>query len=809
MALEFPQREADFPVEGMTCAACAASVEQVLNRLPGVEARVNLAAEQAHVSYDARQIQPGQLLASVRRAGFDVPRRQLVLGVEGMSCSACSTAVERALRQLPEVAADVNLATGEARIDYQPALVSEAELEAAIHRSGYVPFQQARWKDDARQVRTQAESEEWRRARTQAVLASLLTLPLLLPMFSMLLPAGMQLWPEGGLARGWQLLLATPVQFWAGGRFYRAAWRALRGRHANMDVLVVLGTSVAYGYSLVLTLGGLSGDIYFESSAVIICLILWGRLMEARARHRTSAAVRALSGLQPERARVERDGGVVELDVGRILVGDVVQVPAGGQIPVDGQVVSGESSVDESMLSGESMPVAKTAGARVHAASLNGPGLLRVTVTEVGADTLLARMIRRVEQAQGSKAPVQRLADRVADIFVPAVLLVAVLTLLGTWLVTGTFAVAMVHAVAVLVIACPCSLGLATPTAIMVGAGAAARSGIMIRDAEVLERLGRVETMVFDKTGTLTRGCTVIQAIHPAPGHASGQVLEWAASLESGSVHPLARAFVAAAEAAALAPSAPLALQSIAGQGLEAVMPAGRMRLGRLAWALDGAPVPAWAATLAADEPMARVALVVNGGLAACFDISDALRDDARQTVSTLRKMGLRTLMLTGDGTGVAARIAAASGIDAYVAEVLPEGKADHLLQWRRSHSGPVAMVGDGINDAPALAVADVGIAMGGGTMAAIEAAGVVLMQDRLMAVARAVTLSRATLRVIRQNLFFAFGYNVVCIPLAALGWLNPMLAGAMMALSSISVVGNSLRLGRYGQAGWGGKRPA
>ena len=535
-------READFPIEGMTCAACAASVEQVLNRLPGVKAQVNLAAEQAHLSYDPQQVRPVQWLDSVRRAGFDVPRRQLVLGVEGMTCSACSGAVEKALQQLPEVKASVNLAAGQVSIDYQPALVSEAELEEGIRRSGYIPFQQVRLKGRALEASEAAEIKAWRRSRMQAVVASLLALPLLLPMLLMWIPGGMPGWLHDGLSRGWQLALATPIQCWAGAGFYRAAWRAVRGRHANMDVLVVLGTSAAYFYSLVLTLGRWPGEVYFDSSAVIISLILWGRLMEGRARHLTTAAVRALMQLQPETARVERDGEVIELDVGRIVVGDIVQVPAGEQVPVDGRVIAGESSIDESMLSGEAMPVAKSAGAMVHAASVNGSGWLRIEVTEVGGDTLLARMIQRVEQAQGSKAPVQRLADRVAAVFVPAVLGLALLTLVITGIWSGHFSVAMVHAVAVLVIACPCSLGLATPTAIMVGAGVAARTLITIRDAEVLERPGTVKLIVFDKTAPFTTSPPPVRPVMVAPGRPRDPVLRCAASRERGAADPLARA---------------------------------------------------------------------------------------------------------------------------------------------------------------------------------------------------------------------------------------------------------------------------
>lgn len=802
MSPDMHSREADFPVEGMTCAACAASVEQVLNRLPGVKAQVNLAAEHAHLSYDPRQVRPMQWLESVRRAGFDVPRRQLVLGVEGMTCSACSGAVEKVLQQLPEVKASVNLAAGQVSIDYQPALVSEAELEDGIRRSGYIPFQQVRLKGQALEASEAAELKAWRRSRIQAVAASLLALPLLLPMLLMWVPGDMPGWLHDGLPRGWQLALATPIQCWAAAGFYRAAWRAVRGRHANMDVLVVLGTSAAYLYSLVLTLGRWPGEVYFDSSAVIISLILWGRLMEGRARHQTTAAVRALMQLQPETARVERDGELIELDVGRIVAGDVVQVPAGEQVPVDGRVIAGESSIDESMLSGEAMPVAKSAGAMVHAASVNGSGWLRVEVTGVGGDTLLARMIQRVEQAQGSKAPVQRLADRVAAVFVPAVLGLALLTLVVTWIWSGHFSLAMVRAVAVLVIACPCSLGLATPTAIMVGAGVAARSGIMIRDAEVLERLGKVKVVVFDKTGTLTRGRPAIRSVRLAPGRRREQVLQWAASLERGSAHPLARAFLDAAEVEGIDLLPLEALRTEAGKGLQASMQAGRMRLGQLEWVLDGRPAPDWLDVSGDGKSLAQVAMAVDGHLVACFEISDALREDALQAVSALRDMGLHTVMLTGDQPQVAAVIARATGIDDYRAGVLPEGKADRVHELQQSAAGPVAMVGDGINDGPALATADIGIGMGGGSMVAIETAGVVLMQDRLMAVVQAIALSHATLRTIRQNLCFAFGYNLVGIPLAALGWLNPMLAGAMMALSSVSVVGNSLRLGRWAHPG-------
>ncbi|MHC1479503.1 heavy metal translocating P-type ATPase [Frateuria aurantia] len=798
MATELLSQEAVFPIEGMTCAACAASIEQVLNRLPGVQARVNLAAEQAHLDYDPARVQPRQWLESIQRAGFDVPRRQWVLQVEGISCGACTAAIEQALQRLPEVTAQANLATSQVRIDYQPALVSEAELEACIRKLGYVPFQQQELKGRALHAKEQAERQAWRRSLAQVVVASLLSLPLLLPMLAMLWP-GM---PDHALPRGWQLLLATPVQCWAGAGFFRAGWRAIRGGHANMDVLVALGTGSAFLYSLVLVLWRLPGDLYFDSSAVVISLILWGRLMEARARRQTTAAVRSLHQLQPEQARVERDGGLVDLDVGRIVVGDRVQVPAGAQIPVDGRVLAGTSSVDESMLSGESMPVTKAVGSVVHAASINGTGWLRVEVTEVGADTLLARMIQRVEQAQGSKAPVQRLADRVAAIFVPAVLGVALLTLALTWWWSGQFSVAMIHAVAVLVIACPCSLGLATPTAIMVGSGTAARMGIMMRDATVLERLGKVRTMIFDKTGTLTRGRPGLRSLALAPGQTRTQALQWAASLEAGSGHPLAQAFLDAAADEAIPLLSLQAVETVVGQGLQAQTPEARLQLGRLEWLLAGAPLPAWLSRSGpSDDGVASwVGLSVDGHLAACFELMDVLRDDAAQTVQALRGAGMQTVMLTGDRPAIAAAVAHAVGIEAFQAEVLPEGKADRVAQLQQSSQGLVAMVGDGINDAPALATADIGIGMGSGSMVAVETAAVVLMQDHLISLAQAIQLSRATLRTIRQNLVFAFGYNVIGIPLAALGWLSPMLAGAIMALSSVSVVGNSLRLARLGR---------
>ena len=792
--LSEPLRRLDLPLAGMTCAACAARIEKVLNRLPGVEASVNLASERARIALSSTETSPEQLVASIEKAGFGVPQQSVELAIEGMTCAACSARIEKVLKRLPGVEATVNLATERARIRYVPGVADPALLIATIEKAGYTACRvddNSRAEDKARKLAVyQAELRRfW--------IAAALTLPLVAQMVTMFSGAG---WSghahQDLLPRGLQLALATPVQFWIGWRFYAGGWKSLRGGGANMDVLVALGTSAAYFFSLIVTLGAIDSlPVYFEASAAVITLVLLGKLLEARAKAKTTAAIEALVRLQPKTARVERNGQLVEIDVGLLIPGDIFIVRPGESLPVDGEVIEGESSVNEAMLTGESMPVAKRAGERVFAATANGEGMLRCRATGVGEQTLLAGIIRLVAEAQGSKAPVQRLADRISAIFVPVVCGIAVLTFAGWWIFSGVFSEALINAVAVLVIACPCALGLATPTAIMVGTGQGAGAGILVKNAEALEHAEKIGVLALDKTGTLTRGEARVTDLVPLALDAD-QSLILAAALEQGSEHPLARAILQRAQAMTKTLPKLSDFRAIPGKGVEGCVDARRLRLGAPDWFTGLAlPLEQIAALQGAGKTV--VVLADDDNALALLAIADPLRETSRAAVARLKAMGLHVVMLTGDNAATAAAIAAEAGIDDYRAGILPGDKAA-AVNALKSDGQLVAMVGDGINDAPALAAADVSFAIGAGSDAAIEVADVTLVRSDLHGVADAILLSRATLGKIRQNLFFAFIYNVLGIPLAALGLLNPVIAGAAMAMSSVSVVSNSLLLKRW-----------
>ncbi|MBL0165839.1 MAG: cadmium-translocating P-type ATPase [Propionivibrio sp.] len=778
----------------MTCAACAARIEKVLNRLPGVDASVNLASERARIALSSNETSPQQLVASIEKAGFGVPQQSVELAIEGMTCAACSARIEKVLKRLPGVEAAVNLAAERARIRYVPGVADPALLIAAIDKAGFT----ARLVDDNSRAEDKARKLAVYRAELRRFwIAAALTLPLVAQMVTMFSGAG---WSghahQDLLPRGLQLALATPVQFWIGARFYAGGWKSLRGGGANMDVLVALGTSAAYFFSLIVTLGAIDSlPVYFEASAAVITLVLLGKLLEARAKAKTTLAIEALVRLQPKTARVERDGQLVELDARLLIPGDIFIVRPGESLPVDGEVIEGASNVNEAMLTGESMPVAKSAGDRVFAATANSEGMLRCRATGVGEHTLLAGIIRLVAEAQGSKAPVQRLADRISAIFVPVVCGIAVLTFAGWWIFGGVFSEALINAVAVLVIACPCALGLATPTAIMVGTGQGARAGILVKNAEALEHAEKIGVLALDKTGTLTRGEAQVTDLLPLALDADRSLI-LAAALEQGSEHPLARAILQRAQALTKTLPKLSDFRAIPGKGVEGSVDARHLRLG----------APEWFAGLAL--PLAQIAALQGAGKTvvvladddvalALLAIADPLRETSRAAVARLKAMGLHVVMLTGDNAATAAAIAAEAGIDDYRAGILPGDKAA-AVNALKADGRLVAMVGDGINDAPALAAADVSFAIGAGSDAAIEVADVTLVRSDLHGVADAILLSRATLGKIRQNLFFAFIYNVLGIPLAALGLLNPVIAGAAMAMSSVSVVSNSLLLKRW-----------
>lgn len=713
--------------------------------------------------------------------------RVVEFAIGGMTCAACSARLEKVLNRQAGMQANVNLAAERARVRLS-AMADEAAVIAAVAKAGFT----AELVDSQTREREKAEKlRVYQREIRRFWIAVALTLPLVGQMLFMFGEHG----HLNELPRWLQLALATPVQFWIGWRFYDGAYKTLRSGGANMDVLVALGTSMAWGFSTVVTLFGLNQHIYFEAGAAVITLVLLGKLLEARAKARTSEAIESLIRLQPKTARVERDGQWVEMAVDALMPGDIFLVRPGESVPVDGEVVDGESSVNEAMLTGESMPVGKRAGDRVFAATANGQGALRCRATGVGEHTLLAGIIRLVGEAQGSKAPVQRLADKISSIFVPTVCIIALVTLAGWWIYSGDFSEALVNAVAVLVIACPCALGLATPTAIMVGTGQGARAGILVRNAEALERAERITVLALDKTGTLTCGLPQVTDVVPR-ALAGNDALRLAALLEQNSEHPLARAIVAAG--GAVQPGGDdrkvVAFKAVPGCGVEGEIDGRALRLGSPTW-LGLATDPAVGELQHAGKTV--VALNEGDSTLAIFAVADALRPSSRLAVSRLRERGIRVVMLTGDNAATAAAIAAEAGIDEFRAGILPGDKAA-AVQSLKADGGVVAMVGDGINDAPALAAADVSFAIGAGSDAAIEAADLTLIRSDLLGVFDAIALSAATLGKIRQNLFFAFIYNILGIPLAALGWLNPVIAGAAMAMSSVSVVSNSLLLKRW-----------
>jgi P-type Cu+ transporter len=803
-------RQINLPIDGMTCASCVGRVEKAIAAVPGVAAAsVNLALASASV-----EIQPGTeidtLIAAVDRAGYTVPHASTELAIDGMTCASCVGRVERALAGVPGVLeASVNLATQRAHVVHaDPAdgaatgTDMAAQLLAAVQRAGYqaqplgadaagAPASPLRRRHDA----------GWRVA-----VAALLSAPLALPMI------GDALGLHWMLPAWLQFALATPVQFWLGARFYRAGWKALRAGSGNMDLLVALGTSAAYGLSLYLWGRDPQGmpHLYFESAAVVITLVLLGKWLEDRAKRRTLDALRALRALRPETATLRRDGVEVRVPLAKVRVGDEVVVLPGERVPVDGDLIEGRSHFDESLLTGESLPVARDSGDRVTGGAINGEGRVVLRTRAVGAETTLSRIVRMVESAQAKKAPIQQTVDRVSAVFVPVVVGVAALTLVGWGLATSDWPSALVHAVSVLVIACPCALGLATPATLMVGTGLAAQRGILVRDVQALELMRQVRVVAFDKTGTLTEGRPRLVAFEAAAGGDRDAVLRDAAALQAGSEHLLARAVTQAAVTAKLSLPRAQDLQAVAGRGIEGRLGDRWLQLGSARWMGElGVALPDGLAARAAALQAAGNSVSWLTGRAAgdgapqalgLLAFGDAPKANAAAAVAALRALGVRSVLLSGDNRGAATAVAEKLGIDDVRAEVLPADKARVVASLRAGlpAGAKVAMVGDGINDAPALAAADVGLAMSTGTDVAMETAGLTLMRGDPMLVVEALALSRAVTSKIRQNLFWAFFYNAVGIPLAALGALSPVLAGAAMALSSVSVVGNALLLRRW-----------
>ncbi|QNK69165.1 heavy metal translocating P-type ATPase [Variovorax sp. PAMC26660] len=814
-----PVTRLSLPVEGMTCASCVGRVERALKAVPGVHtAAVNLATERADITFSSAA-DPQAAVRAIEGAGYTVREETTELAIEEMTCASCVGRVEKALAQIPGVLeANVNLATERARVRFLAGVVSTADLEAAVERAGYKSRRLSAETPNADDQDTERRESEARALRRSLIIAATLTLPVfVLEMGSHLIPA-MHHWVMGVLGEqtNWyvQFVLATLVLFGPGLRFFRKGVPALLRGAPDMNSLVSVGTAAAYGYSVVATfvpevLPQGTANVYFEAAVVIVTLILLGRVLEARAKGRTSQAIKRLVGLQAKTARVERNGNTVEIPLDQVTTGDVVLVRPGEKIPVDGEVVEGSSYVDESMITGEPVPVSKGVGAEVVGGTINKTGAFSFRVTKVGANTVLAQIIRLVEEAQGSKLPIQALVDKVTMWFVPAVMAAAALTF-GVWLIFGpdpALTFALVNAVAVLIIACPCAMGLATPTSIMVGTGRAAELGVLFRKGEALQALRDVTVIALDKTGTLTKGRPELTDLVPAEGFEYNEVLALVAAVETRSEHPIAEAIVAAAKQRDIALAPVEGFDATPGFGVSAKVAGRTIAVGADRFmtqlGLDVASFLPTAQRLGAQGKSPLYA-AIDGRLAAVIAVADPIKETTPAAIKALHALGLKVAMITGDNAATAAAIARQLGIDEVAAEVLPDGKVAALKKFR-VNGARVAFVGDGINDAPALAEADVGLAIGTGTDVAIEAADVVLMSGDLRGVPNAIALSQATIRNIKQNLFWAFAYNAVLIPVAAGALypvngmlLSPIFAAAAMALSSVFVLGNALRLKRF-----------
>ncbi len=793
------EKRIDIPITGMTCAACANRIEKGLSRMDGVkEVAVNFATEKAAVTVESDASDLPAIRAKIQSLGYEVTERQVDLQLTGMTCAACSARIEKVLSKMPGVyGVNVNLALETGRVTYDPTALSVEEIIGKIEKVGYG----ASVKGGDTVTEEDPRKTEIRKKTRMFVISAALSLPLLWTMFAHFSFTSWMYVPDLLMNPYFQWILATPVQFWIGWTFYKGAFSALRNGSANMDVLVVLGTSAAYFYSVFLVLTGSNHGLYFETSAVLITLILLGKLFEARAKGHSSDAIKKLMGLQPTMAVVEQDGITAEIPISEVQVGDVLVIRPGASVPVDAEVLSGSSAVDESMLTGESLPVDKNAGDLLYAATVNANGSLRVRAKNIGKDTMLSGIIRVVEEAQGSKAPIQRLADKISGVFVPVVVGIAVVTFLIWYFVVtpGDFAEALTSTIAVLVIACPCALGLATPTSIMAGSGRAAEHGILFKTAEAMEQTKSIDTVVFDKTGTITKGTPEVTDFFTLDSSKRDRFIALATAAESDSEHPVARAITDFGVNHGFQVPKAEEFESIPGHGIRCKIDGAEVLLGNQKL-LERFNVPfndaiADVSSLE-NEGKTVMSMAVEGEHSAVIAVADTVKESSAQAVKELHALGLEVIMLTGDQERTAKSIAAAVGIDRIIAGVLPDQKAQTIAALQ-AEGKRVAMAGDGINDAPALAVADIGMAMGTGTAVAMEAADVTLMHGDLLRVPDTLKMSRLTVRNIKQNLFWALAYNSIGIPIAAAGLLAPWVAGAAMAFSSVSVVLNALRLQR------------
>jgi P-type Cu+ transporter len=794
-------KETNLQISGMTCAACAVRIEKGLNKLEGVEqANVNLALEKSAIKYDPSKIKMEDLQKKIQDLGYDVVTEKAEFDITGMTCAACSARIEKGLNKLDGVLkANVNLALEKAMVEYYPSVLSQADIIKKVENLGYGATlkEEANEASDHRQKEIEMQTGKF-------LFSAILSLPLLWAMVGHFSFTSF-IWVPKMFMNPWvQLALATPVQFVIGKQFYVGAFKALKNKSANMDVLVALGTSAAYFYSVylsIMTLGGNAHtvELYYETSSILITLIILGKLFEAKAKGRSSEAIKKLMGLQAKSATVERDGVEQVIPLEQVLVGDIIHVKPGEKIPVDGKIVQGTSAVDESMLTGESVPIDKNMGDEVIGATINKNGFLKVEAIKVGKDTALAQIIKVVEEAQGSKAPIQRLADKISGVFVPVVVVLAVLTFMiwYLWVTPGDFAESLEKMIAVLVIACPCALGLATPTSIMAGSGRAAEFGILFKGGEHLEMAHRITSVVLDKTGTVTNGTPVLTDIYPDHSLTEEEFLVLIGSAEKQSEHPLAQAIVQGIKEKGIGLKDVSEFEAIPGFGIKAIVDGNELLIGtRKLMDQNNVDIASALDRMSGLEESGKTAMLsaINGQYAGLVAVADTIKDTSKAAINRLKDMGLEVIMITGDNQKTANAIAAQAGIDHVIAEVLPEGKADEIKKLQELGKR-VAMVGDGINDAPALAVADIGMAIGTGTDVAMEAADITLIRGDLNSIADAIFMSKKTIRNIKQNLFWAFAYNTIGIPVAALGFLAPWLAGSAMAFSSVSVVLNALRL--------------